>query len=266
MKYFSIISLIFLSLFTGCENEEIIDSTTSYNEKLVVQSELIANSIFPGVRLTKTLPLGIPWNIQNAEVKDATLYLRKNGVQIIPLHYNTEGIYEPLNNFTLLENEVYELFGERDKQSFYAKTIIPRTPIVNSTNFNFSGKYLEAIVRSFEHEVYAAIWIITSGNNISADNFYSISVPEIISETSTINVRSSSLPDEYLASTYNSRRAIQVFSFDHSFNDYFNTSAEGEAINNPYVKGTGNTIWNIQGNKVIGMFIGYNKSDVLIVN
>ena len=266
MKYLLIISFIFLSVFTGCENEEIINPTTSYDELLVVQSELIANSIFPGVRLTKTLPLGIPWDIQDAEVKDATLYLRKNGVQIIPLHYSSEGIYEPLYNFTLQEGEVYELFGKRDKQSFYAKTIIPYTPIINSTTYNFSGKYLEATVRSFENEVYTAIWIIASGNNISADNFYSVSVPEIISATSTINVRSASLPDEYLASTYDGRRAIQVFSFDRSFSDYFNTSTEGEAINNPYVKGTGNTIWNIQGNKVIGMFIGYNKSGVLIVN
>ena len=266
MKYLLIISFIFLCVFTGCENEEIINPTTSYDELLVVQSELIANSIFPGVRLTKTLPLGIPWDIQDAEVKDATLYLRKNGVQIIPLHYSSEGIYEPLYNFTLQEGEVYELFGERANQTFYAKTIIPQAPIVNSTSFNLSGKYLEATVRSFGIEVYAAIWIITSGNNISADNFYSVSVPEIISETSTINARSASLPDEYLASTYDGRRAIQVFSFDRSFSDYFNTSTEGEAINNPYVKGTGNTIWNIQGNKVIGMFIGYNKSGVLIVN
>jgi hypothetical protein len=266
MKYFIIISFIIVSVFTGCENEEIINTTIAYDELLVVQSELIANSIFPGVRLTKTLPLGIPWDIQSAEVKDATLYLRKNGVQVIPLHYSTEGIYEPLYNFTLQEGEIYELFGERDKQTFYAKTIIPYAPIVNSTSFNLGGKYLEATVRSFENEVYAAIWIITSGNNISADNFYSVSVPEIISETSTVNVRSSSFPDEYLASTYDGRRAIQVFSFDRSFNDYFNTSTEGETINNPYVKGTGNTVWNIQGNKAIGMFIGYKKSTVIIVN
>lgn len=266
MKYFILISFIFLSIFTGCENEEIISPKISYDELLVIQSELITNSVFPGVRVTKTLPLGVPFNIKNAEIKNATLYLRVNGIKIIPLHYTSDGLYKPLYEFKVQKGELYELFGERDIQTFYAKTIIPFKPEVNSTSYNLSGNFAEATVKSFKDEVYAALWIVDTGIIKTADNFYSVSVPENVSEISTINVRSAAYLKEYRTSEYNGGRFIQVYAFDRSFDDYFKTKVQSETISNPYVQESGSTIWNIQGAKVIGMFIGITEGDILMVN
>jgi hypothetical protein len=266
MKYYLIISILFLLIFTGCENEEIISPDISYDELLVVQSELNADLFFPGVRVTKTLPLGTTFNIKSAEIKNAILYLRVNGIKIIPLHYTTDGLYKPLYEFRVREGEIYELFGERDSQTFYAKTIIPFKPEVFSTSFNSGSQFAEANIKSLNGEVYAALWVVDVGSFKMADNFYNISVPENISVVSTINVRSAPYPAEYQNIYYNGRRYIQVFSFDSAFNNYFKTKIQSETINNPYVQGSGTTVWNLQGSKVIGMFIGVTKGDIVKVN
>lgn len=252
--------------FTACENEEIISPDSTYNEVLVVQSELKGNTQFPGVRLTKSLPLNVQFTIEKAEVTDAILYLKINGTKIIPLQYISEGMYNPLYNFSVREGEIYELFGQRGDQTFYAKTTIPFTPDINSVSYNYSGQYAEATVNPVSDQVYGALWVISGAEYIYADNFFNISVPDINLNSGNLIVRSSSYPDKFQTSAYNGRRYIQVFSFDSAFNDYFRTSGTGETVNNPYVKGSGNTIWNVKGKKVIGMFIGYSNTPLIFIN
>ena len=61
-------------------------------------------------------------------------------------------------------------------------------------------------------------------------------------------------------------RSMQIYSFDRSFDAYFKTKTQNEEINNPYVQGSGSTVWNVKGDNVIGMFLGLNKSDFIPVN
>lgn len=266
MKHLLFLSVISLFIFTSCENEEVISPEVSYEELIVIQSELNADLIFPGVRVTKTIPLGVSFNIKNSEIKNATLYLRVNGIKIIPLHYTSDGLYKSLYEFKVQQGELYELFGESRTQTFYAKTIIPYKPEVNSTSYNYGGNFAEANVKSLNGEVYAALWIVDTGVIKSAVDFYSVSVPGNISEISTINVISSAYPTEYQTQEYNGRRYIQVYAFDSSFDSYFKTKTQSQTINNPFVQESGTTVWNIQGAKVIGMFIGVTKGDILKVN
>ena len=124
-------------IFTSCENEELLSVDSAYKELLVVQSEIIPGSIFPGVRLTKTLPLGIPYDINLSEIKDATIYIRIDSIKIIPLHYTAEGLYKPLYDLPVSSGEYYELFGERGDQTFYAKTKIPYQPNLENVFFTY---------------------------------------------------------------------------------------------------------------------------------
>ncbi len=267
MKNYLYIAFFFSVLFlTACEDQQILVPDTTYEEFLVVQSELQGNTEFKGVRLTKTLPLGIPFTIENAEIKDAIMYMRINEAQIIPLYYKSEGMYYSSYKFTVHAGDTYELFGERGSRTFYAKTLVPFQPVVKSISYNSTGHFAEAILNYFDGEVYGALWVVNAAGFVTADNFYNTSVPDAHLNLTDINVRTAAFPENYQSSNFNGRRYIQVYAFDKSFDDYFKTSGQSKSINNPYVKGSGNTVWNIEGNKVIGMFIGVTKSDFIFVN
>lgn len=266
MKKINYINLLLFIFLLGCENEELVNPKILYDELLVVQCEINPNQIFPGVKLTKTLPVGNSFTIEKAEIKDATIYLKIDSVQIIPLHYTSEGMYKPLYDFTVKERQVYELFGESRAISFYAKSIIPNKPVVNSTSYNYVEHYAIANTKITKDEVYAALWAIGSGGIQTSDEFYNIT--NTLNNPAIINaeVRSASYPENYLTPTYNGLRYVQVCAFDISFEKYFKTFKQGGTINNPYVQGSGATSWNVIGDKVIGLFIGVARGDFIWVN
>src|ERR1039458_1700059 len=94
IKYLFIIPFVFI--LVSCEKTQIVESDVPNQNYIVVNSELDAESLFKGVIFTKTLPLGVPYDIKEAELKDVTAYIKINGVQVIPLHYLHDGVYVPL--------------------------------------------------------------------------------------------------------------------------------------------------------------------------
>lgn len=252
-------------LLVNCEREEILNPDAVHIEHTVVQAEIKPGKIFPAVRFTKTLPLGVPYNIKQAELKNVTAYLLKNEVQVIPLHYTSDGLYKPLYDFYVEEGETYELIAERDGIYIYGKTFVPFKPNVLSTNYITSSYYFDADVRSRLNEVYGALWIISGNPSARAIDYYSITSP-----TNSINinivVRTSSIPEMYRSPTYPDNRYIQVFAFDVSFRKYFYSRTSGQQVTDPFIQGGGAIEWNVQGDKVIGMFIGITPGDIIEVN
>ncbi|MBK9098195.1 MAG: DUF4249 family protein [bacterium] len=253
LKLFFVLILISLS---ACENEELVNPEFSYEEYVVVQAEIQANRYFPAVRFTKTLPLGVPYRIEDAELKNVIAYIKRNGIQIIPLIYTSKGLYQPLEDFFVVEGETYELFAMYNDTYIYSITQVPYKPELTNVYYNSSGHNLNATVSSKAGEVYAAIWIVTTTPSAKADDYFAVTsaIPgtDVIATTSTI-------PEEYRGGNYSGLRYIQVNSFDQSFKDYFNTRTAGSQINDPYVQGGGEITWNVHGDKVIGMFIGVSK-------
>lgn len=266
MTYLTKILFLLLFVLIACERDEILDVDTEYKELLIVQSEINPDVYFPGVRLTKTLPLGVPYDINLSEITDATLYLRVDSIKIIPLHYTQDGVYKPLYNFVVSPGEYYELFGERGIQTFYAKTKIPLHPQIKNILFHSTGYFSEAEVYSHEGECYAALWAVNDGIYRVSSDFFNVSVSENVFIGSYSIVRAGSYPQAYQTSAYDGRRYIQVYSFDVSFAKYFTSKSGNEVIINPYVQGTGSTDWNVEGTNVIGMFIGVSKGSIYPVN
>jgi len=263
MKFIIVlISLVLISLVCGCESEKIVNVDLVYEEYTVVQAELIPGKHFPGVRFTKTLPLGVPYNIKDAEIVNITAYIRINGVQVIPLIYTENGLYKPRYDFYIDEGDRYELFAEHDEKYIYSITKIPFKPEVTSTNYDRNDYHLYANVNVQTDEVYAALWVVTVGNAIKAENFFSVSSPG--NQNFTVRVRTSPVPEEYLSGIYSGTRMIQVFALDKAFKDYFYTRNSGQQLNDPYIQGTGGAVeWNVQGDKVIGLFIGVTPGDII---
>jgi hypothetical protein len=263
--HLNIIFIVFVLIIYGCESEEILNPDLVHNEYTVVQAEIQPNKLFPGVTFTKTLPLGIPYNIKQAELKDVKTHLKINDVKIIPLHYEDNGIYIPRYEFYVEEGDKYELFAEVGEKYIYSETIIPLKPNVTNTSYNRSDYYLDADISSKTNEVYGAIWIIPGNPPVKAKDYFSIS-----SHTSNpglrIVVRTSQIPEEYRTNVYNGQRSIHVFAFDKSYNKYFSSRTLGQEISDPFVQG-GNVIeWNVLGEKVIGMFIGVTPGDIIQVD
>jgi len=253
IKIFFALTLITIS---GCENEELVAPQIDYVEYTVVQAEIQANKYFPSVRFTKTLPLGVPYRIEDAELKNVTAYLKRNGVQIIPLVYTSQGLYKPLYDVFVVEGEMYELFAMRDETYIYSITRIPYKPEITNAYYNSSTYSINANVNAKEGEVYAALWIVTSTPAVKADDYYAVSSAD---PGTNLIVATSPLPQQYRGGNYSGLRYIQVNSFDPSFEPYFNSRTSGSEITDPFVQGGGEIDWNVQGDKTIGLFIGVSR-------
>ena len=263
-KIYSII--VFSALFfSGCEVEEVISPDSVYVEYTVVQAEIRPGKIFPGVRFTKTMPLGIPYDIKKAELKDVTAYIVKNEIQVIPLIYYADGLYKPRFEFYVEEGEVYEVYAESDGKFIYGKTFIPHKPVATSVNYNTNDYYFEADVETEINTVYAALWIVTGLPPAIAEDYFSVSTPST-NPGSVSAVRTGSIPEEYRTQAYAGQRYIQVFAFDQSYRKYFYSRTSGNEINDPFIQGGGAVEWNMQGDKVIGMFIGVTPGELINVN
>ena len=260
-----IIYLIAALIFFGCESEELVSPEAVHIEYTVVQAEIIPGELFDGVRFTKTLPLGVPFNIKQAEIKDITAYLLKNRIQVIPLHYTNDGWYKPLYDFYVEEGEIYELVADRNGKYVYGKTVVPFKPNVTSVNYNTGSYYLDADVSSKVNEVYSALWIISGNPPARSNDYYSVTSPSSFANEKKV-VRTSTIPEEYRSQNYSDNRFIQVFSFDVSFRKYFYSRTSGEQVNDPFIQGGGAVEWNVQGDKVNGMFIGIAAGEIIKVN
>ena len=251
VKYLLYIPLIIAII--GCEKTQVVENDISFQEFIVVNAQLNSGNAFGGVTFTKTIPLGITYNIKDAELKDVTAYIKINGVQIVPLHYVSDGVYKPLNDLSIGEGYTYELFAEWRGTFIYSKTQAPYFPEIKSAQYIAGGQYLQAELKAHPGEVYGAIWLIV---NSSAENkiFPSLSIPG--STESTVSVITSSIPFVYTGSNYNGLRYIQVFAYDKQYADYFNSAKFNAPNNNAFLSSGGSVGWNVYGNNVIGMFIG----------
>jgi len=268
MKYFysKFIYIILISLIWGCEKIDIVEIDITHQEKIVVQSELIANEFFSGVLLTKTLPLDIVYTINKAEITDASVFIIVDTIKIIPLHYRGNGKYQPLTPFRIEINKTYELYASVNGKEVYSKTKIPLLPLVNGARYEPDG-YLSASVKSNFGEAYGAAWIIANDELSFAidqsDDFYSISNQDESNSNINMLVRTTNLLSKYLTPFYSDKIFMQVYSFDAAYYEYFLTRNNNNPIEDSFSQGGGSIKWNISGENTIGMFIGLTKSNLI---
>ncbi len=264
--YLLIFMLAYLIL--GCEDSEIVDVNIGYKEYVVVRSELFADSIFTGVSFTKTLPLEEAYDIKKAELKDVFAYLRVNGVQIIPLHYTSNGIYKSLYDIRIISGSSYELFAKVNGKSIYSTTYIPKVPRINNAVFH-SDEYVDVYVASRPNECYGSVFYVAfSQNNYSAksSDFHSIIEAPNSNFNDIVLSRTQVIPEQFRTQLYRSVTYIQVYSFDLAYSDYFKTRGNNQPITNSYIQGGDPIAWNVKGENTIGLFVGLNKSQLVLVD
>jgi hypothetical protein len=258
-----------ISLFYfGCEDSEIVNIDVEYKEYVVVRGELLAYSIFTGVTFTKTLPLTETYDIKKAELKDVFAYLRVAGVQVISLHYTTGGVYKPLHNIRILPGTSYELFARVNDKSIYASTYVPESPRISNSAFH-SNEYVDVYIASRPNECYGSVFYVglaANGSFSKSSDFHSIVEAPNSDLNDIVLSRTQEIPEQFCTEFYRSVTNFQVFSFDRAYSDYFKTKGNNEPITNSYIQGGDPIAWNVKGSKVIGLFIGMNKSGIIRVN
>jgi hypothetical protein len=252
-----------LFVFTSCERTQLVESDIPVQEYIVVNSQLNSGSVFNGVSFTKTLPVGVTYDIKAAELKDVKAYIKINGAQVIPLHYVSEGIYKPLYEILIQQGYTYELFAEREGTVIYSTTTVPYVPEIIQTNYIAGGGYIQANIRVHPNEVYGAIWVIGDGY-VKATTFPSLTIPD--TNATSASVITNNLPEQYLGVNYAGIRNIQVYAYDKQYTAYFNSAKINVPNGDGFLQSGGTVGWNVFGTNVIGIFIGVGKGTIQNVN
>ena len=260
VRFFQILIIVFISW--QCEDIDVVELEIEHESKLVVQCELVADNFFSGLYLTRTLPLSEKYDESEAEIPDATLFLIVDSVKIIPLHYMGFGQYNSISEFKVRSNQVFELYGLIGNDEIYAISKIPRPPLISEQRFVPEG-YLSSVVKANPGEVYGALWLMM--NNVltqpfdEANDFYTITL-DSGSDFEDKLVRTTNLKTDYLSAFYKDKIYMQVYAFDKSYYDYFFTKDNNNPVDDTFSQGGGPINWNVQGDNVIGMFIGVSRT------
>ncbi len=258
-----IITVIILFI-SGCEKVDVVEIDLPYHEKIVVQGFLVENQTFNGVTFTKTLPIDEVYSISKAELKDVTAYL-KQGVRVIPLKYQSNGLYQPLNSFIPQKESVYELYAKWMDKNVYAKTFIPANPKIKKAYYvtNGSGTFIQAEIQNQVGAIFGAKYVIMEGSTVlyESEDIFSVNEP-VNDPLKVITVRTPIIPKE-LVNTFRNKISIKVYAFDKQFQNYFKTKKYSFPIKDSFVQSGGDVEWNIIGDG-IGLFIGYSTTTLLV--
>lgn len=249
----------------ACEETTLVETGLDYQEYTVVEAELKADSLFEGVRFTRTLPFGAPWSIEKAELKNVVGYIKINELQIIPLHYYGDGLYNSLYDLYILPEATYELFAEVDGKTIYAKTRIPERPEADNVLLN-GGLFLQCDVFVRNDESYGAVWAIgnSKGDILArANDFFSVITSPHPEADIFYPLRTQFLPDQFKGSAYENSTYLQIFAYDKPFVHYFQTRENNEPVTNTFSQGGGNIVWNVYGENVMGIFIGVYEGPLM---
>ncbi len=261
MRYlYFILSFFLLLSIAGCENVTEISPDINYQEYIVVRAQLKAYSLFEGVSFTKTLPLNENYDINKAELNNVTAYLKVDGIRIITLRYLKNGLYTPLDSIFIVPGSTYELFAQYNNTNIYAVTKVPQLPRITHAVL-LNNKFIEITLRPYPDEVYGAGWEIYNAvtNNLfdESTDFQTIVRPQQIDlQSNQMVVDTKDLPDNYTSGGYSNLMYAQVYAFDSPYLKYFISKNNNQPTENIFAQGGDQVSWNVQGENVIGLFIG----------
>jgi len=264
-KSILIFGLLVLTMFySACEKIDVVEVDLPYTEKVVVQGILEENKPLNGILFTRTLPLNEVFSVEKAELKDVVAYI-KDGVRVIPLKYDKNGMYKPLGSFIPQKQSTFELYAKWKDKNIYAKTYIPANPKINNAYFitDGSGTYIQAEIQNQVGVVFGAKVVAMEGSFLlyESEDIHSVTLPNS-DPKATIKLRTPVIPIEILNS-FKNNISIKVFAFDEQYQDYFKTKKYSLPIKDSFVQSGGDVEWNILGDG-IGLFMGFSSTTLKV--
>ena len=167
-----------------------------------------------------------------------------------------------------IQAQVYELFAIVGDKSIYASTYVPEVPRIDNSAFH-DNEYVDVYIASRPNECYGSVilFLLHQNNYVSrSSDFHSIVEAPNSEFNDIVLSRTQEIPEQFRTEFYRSVTYAQVYSFDKAYSDYFKTRGNSQPITNSFIQGGDPIAWNVKGEKVIGLFIGINKSAVVQVS
>lgn len=259
----TIILMILFSLFLlSCENISDIDQRLEHEELFVVSSQISGGDINPEVSFTKSLPLNTEFDISKAELKDITAYIKVDDGRIFPLEYIKDGIYKPKSELEIISSKRYELFALANETRIYGTTVAPSVPELIEAKL--TRHHISCEIMPEKDVVYSCIYVLYNSNYIGESqiffrerDFFSVEGP-FDENAGSILIRTGTIPQEYQERSSDYQLGVEIYAWDKSYKKYFETKGNNKAIDDVFSQGGGAINWNVSGENVIGMFIGFS--------
>ena len=256
--YFKISFVLFLLTLTSCEEIGIIEEEVPFRNLYVIDGQITPNTQNPIINFTKSVPIDDEFDISKFTLADVNAYIWSDHQGIYSLTDIGNGQYRA-NNLEIEPNRTYELFGEIEGNRVYAKTKIPNHPEI--VGVSIENEHLVCEVKAKKDEVYSCIYVLSSGAATGApriylreNDFFAVEGPA--EENQVIKIRSGRVPKEYL-SLSSGTLGIEVYAWDKSYKEYFETKDNNKQIDDIFSQGGGPIKWNVRGENTIGLFLGY---------
>ena len=256
-KTFLFPNLLFaLILFSSCE-QPLEEKDFPYELKLVIRGILKPDKLIDSLYIGRTLPIGVPFDEDFANLNDAVGAVISDGV-FYPLRYTANGIYTT-DSLIARRGEKYYLLVQWQDKSASAETYIPQagkllnSGIVKVNEIDTSYSVIECTIDPVESEAYAVTWVLKYFGGQVIDE--SESFAEVVRSTSNeiIKVRSDPIPDDVLTSI--NTLGVGIYIYDRVFYDFYLSQEVNKIPTGIFGYPATNAKWNIKGDG-IGLFIG----------
>lgn len=257
-KNFSYLIILILVLI-GCTEIGVIEEDIPFEEKIVVYGRLKGGTNEITISFSKSFPIDESLRREDTAIKDLVSYLWSESQGIYPLVYDSQNNYIPIENLIVNMETEYELHANIGSERIFARTIVPSEADVQE--IEFIEDYITCKILPKANSVYGCKYNIIplnyNFNKLVENTFFEIS--EKVENTSdVIQIRSSALPFEFLENVDGYILNLEVYSFDTDYHEYYYSRKNNKPIENIFSEGGGSVFWNVQGENVIGMFIGYS--------
>lgn len=256
--------LIVFIFFPSCE-QPLEEEEFPYEMKLIVRGIIEPGKIIEDIYIGRTLPVGVTFNEDFANLKDAIGAVISDEV-FYPLRHIENGIYTT-DSLVAQKGKRYSLLVYYQDRAASAETYIPIQGsivgygIKNIQDNGNGASVMEGIIIPRGEESYTASWVLVNFNgNINRES-------EIFAEVVTassgeeLKVITDKIPPNILNST-SGDLGIRVYIYDRAFYDFFRTQGSAQITDAIFGQPGTNVRWNVAG-EGIGLFIG--RTDTILI-
>ncbi len=178
-------------------------------------------------------------------------------------------MYAPLDTIFIEPGSTYELFAQYNNTNIYSITQVPRLPRIVSASLK-DNRFIEVTIRPDADEAYGAGWEIynaaTKNLYDESTDFQTIVQPQLNDLGSNLTLNTKDLPLNYTSGNYSGLMYAEVYAFDSQYFNYFKSKNNNQPSDNVFAQGGDQVSWNVQGDHVIGLFIGLALVKYIKVN
>ncbi len=240
-----------------------IEEDIPFEEKYIVYGRLKGGTDEITISFSKSFSIDENLSREDTALKNLVTYLWSETQGIYPLVYDNQNNYIPIDQLNVMMDTEYELHANIGSERIFARTTVPLKAEVQAVEF--IEDYMTCKILPEKNSVYGCKYTIIplndNLNKIIENTFFEIS-EKVENDMEVIQIRTMALPIEYLEKVDNYILNLEVYSFDSDYREYYYSRKNNKPIENIFSEGGGSVFWNVQGENVIGMFIGYSVLEI----